>query len=507
MKADLLRRSGGGWLLLFLPVLTACYFNAVPPPFLQAFSLWQAYYVAASRHMNPYTFGQPLSSTMPGKESSVFDVPRGTLGNGNRHTLVPYWRISRTLEGYTAMSEPSVRESVNAYLERVARSRSPSTTRVYRMVMRRFVASLQEHGVDPDSMTASLASEGWLVDFFGDLRNLAPSTERVYRACVAGWYRYLASEGLAIVNIERLRLLVRPYLQELVQPAPQFPSYFDISRIVDYAMGLADAQISNELAYLRALRDRALIVILADTGMEVVTVCSLRRRDIDWKNSRFVLGGKGDDGVFVSFSPRVADALRDYLNARSSLDDAMDCSQSSLPLIAGHRKRVKVVPFQRGGVRNVIAKRAREALGAEYDGTITPKSFRHYFITSVLQPFALLHPKIVNKCQVLFENGLYDQTIFIAMKLVEEEIRSITSSDPEDIGVNLITKAMKTGSSLIRFSSVQAEQESAYFLFRGAIGAFKNPLSHRFLGTSDPVKTLECLALASLLMRMLDEAT
>lgn len=34
----------------------------------------------------------------------------------------------------------------------------------------------------------------------------------------------------------------------------------------------------------------------------------------------------------------------------------------------------------------------------------------------------------------------------------------------------------------------------------------ENPLSHRFLDSSDPVKTFECLALASLLMRMLDEA-
>jgi hypothetical protein len=56
LRADLLRRSEEGWLLLFLPILTACCFNAFAPH-LQAFSSWQAYYVAASRHMNPYTLG------------------------------------------------------------------------------------------------------------------------------------------------------------------------------------------------------------------------------------------------------------------------------------------------------------------------------------------------------------------------------------------------------------------------------------------------------------------
>jgi uncharacterized protein (TIGR02391 family) len=92
------------------------------------------------------------------------------------------------------------------------------------------------------------------------------------------------------------------------------------------------------------------------------------------------------------------------------------------------------------------------------------------------------------------------------MRTVEEEVRFRISADSTDIGVALITKAFRPTSPLIEVSSVPAEQESAYYLFRGAIGSFKNPLSHRSLGIFDPMKTFECLALASLLMRMLDEA-
>jgi hypothetical protein len=126
----------------------------------------------------------------------------------------------------------------------------------------------------------------------------------------------------------------------------------------------------------------------------------------------------------------------------------------------------------------------QEALGVEDDGTFTPVSFRHYFAATVLQSFAALHPKIVHRCQSLFESGHYDDAIFNAMRLIEEEIRSAISGDP-----------------------TENEQKSAYFLYRGALGIFKNPLSHRSLGVSDPVKTLECLTLASLLLRMLDEST
>jgi site-specific recombinase XerC len=35
--------------------------------------------------------------------------------------------------------------------------------------------------------------------------------------------------------------------------------------------------------------------------------------------------------------------------------------------------------------RNIVAERVREALGEEAVGKITPHSFRHYFVTRVLQ--------------------------------------------------------------------------------------------------------------------------
>ena len=35
--------------------------------------------------------------------------------------------------------------------------------------------------------------------------------------------------------------------------------------------------------------------------------------------------------------------------------------------------------------RNIVSQRAKEALGAEAVGSITPHSFRHYFVTTVLR--------------------------------------------------------------------------------------------------------------------------
>jgi uncharacterized protein (TIGR02391 family) len=121
--------------------------------------------------------------------------------------------------------------------------------------------------------------------------------------------------------------------------------------------------------------------------------------------------------------------------------------------------------------------------------------------------FDSLHTMVVRRCKGPFEAGRYDDAIRNAFIAVEEEIRARISGDPTDLGVELVTKAMNPSSPRLVFSKVKPEQEAAHLLYRGAIGYIKNPLSHRFLDTTDPDRTFELLAFASLLLRMLDEAT
>jgi uncharacterized protein (TIGR02391 family) len=117
------------------------------------------------------------------------------------------------------------------------------------------------------------------------------------------------------------------------------------------------------------------------------------------------------------------------------------------------------------------------------------------------------HPKVAANCTMLFMTGEYESAVFNAMKCVEDEIRTRIRGDPTDIGIKLVSKAMGSQPPRLVFSKVDAEQDGAASLYRGAIAYLKNPRSHRFLDTSDTEKTLEILAFASLLMRMLDEAT
>ena len=80
-------------------------------------------------------------------------------------------------------------------------------------------------------------------------------------------------------------------------------------------------------------------------------------------------------------------AIKDYLAARSELDGNSGKVLSSLPLFARHDRGAgkKLKPITPTTGRNIVAQRVLEAVGVDAVGTITPHSFRHYFVTTVLR--------------------------------------------------------------------------------------------------------------------------
>jgi integrase len=69
------------------------------------------------------------------------------------------------------------------------------------------------------------------------------------------------------------------------------------------------------------------------------------------------------------------------------LDGSSGRTLASLPLFARHDRGAgkKIKPITTTTGRNIVANRVSQALGAEAVGTITPHSFRHYFVTVILR--------------------------------------------------------------------------------------------------------------------------
>ncbi len=279
----------------------------------------------------------------------------------------------------------SIRSAVNSYLASVALARSGNTTRTYRNGLAVFLATLEDHKLKPDEVSITELPEDSISWLAAALKDHAPTTERLYLTAAIGFFEYLAAENLAQINLPRIRLLVHQRARRPGVRLPQFP-HDDIDRVLDYAERLTAHPVEDEMERLRNLRDRAFLITLADTGLRVHEACNLRRGDIDWNEGRAVIIGKGDKQAVVRFSKRSQLALRDYLSARAKLDGASGRPLSALPLFARHDrgagKKIKSMATNTG--RNIVEQRVSETLGPEAS-RITPHSFRHYFVTRVLQ--------------------------------------------------------------------------------------------------------------------------
>lgn len=280
----------------------------------------------------------------------------------------------------------SIQDAMNHYIDVVQMARSEKTASTYRNGLREFCAVLRAHKFDPESRSPTDLSENAVGWFISALKRYSPATERLYLTAVSGFYDYLAGEGLAEINLPRIKLLIRQRARRPGQRLPQFPKD-DIDKVLEMMTNMIITSNEDPSIKLRALRDRAFLITLADTGLRVHEACKLRRGDIDWNEYRAIIIGKGNKQAVVRFSARSIKALREYLLERASLDGATGRPLTSLPLFARHDKgagkRVTAMSTRTG--ENIVTERVIEILGPEAAGTITPHSFRHYFVTTVLQ--------------------------------------------------------------------------------------------------------------------------
>jgi site-specific recombinase XerD len=304
------------------------------------------------------------------------------------------------------MPAATISQAIESYLAVIADARSEQTHRTYANALKFFVQVLAEHNLPPEKTAPTDLPEDAVAWLSTELKYHAPATEQLYLTAAAGFYEYLTAEKLAMPNLPRLRLLIRRRSRKTGQRLPQFPRE-ELEKVIAYAQNLDSATSAiysspnptsrvepvethehdpfNE--HLRNLRDRAFLITLADTGLRVHEACKLRRGDLDWNEGHAIIIGKGDKQAVIRFSPRSLKALRDYLNARSEIDGNSGKPLAALPLFARHDrgagKKVKAITPTTG--RNIVAERVEECLGQEAVGTITPHSFRHYFVTTVLR--------------------------------------------------------------------------------------------------------------------------
>jgi len=236
--------------------------------------------------------------------------------------------------------------------------RSPKTIFAYRNSLAQFVKTV---GVD-----AELNTETY-IKFLISLKHKSPSTQRVYRTAVLKFYAFCKAGNWA-----ELKEVTEHYTRRSGKRVVNF-NREALEKVIAHCESLSGD--------LFALRDRAFVLTLVDTGLRISEASSLKHGDIDWQELRAVIKGNRNKQAVVRFSTRAIQALKDYLHARANVEPNSRIPLSSQPLFARHdiRASKKIRPVSAGGMWKAIKDRMTEA-GVDRR-MVRIHDFRHYFVT------------------------------------------------------------------------------------------------------------------------------
>lgn len=197
-------------------------------------------------------------------------------------------------------------------------------------------------------------------------------------------------------------------------------------------------------------------------------------------------------------------------HARSSARTSSGSSTRALSNV----NQVVVEQFAADGIAWLVA---RGLLGPKADphdaywmltseGLATAERGTATHVEAALRLHAELHPALNTTARPSFERGDYATAVFSATQQVEIAVREAAGFEKRQLGVQMMRDAFKVGGPLADANEVVPEQEAVRDLFTGAIGAFKNPTSHRAVEFDSPIEAASVIHLADLLLRIVDRA-
>ena len=189
-------------------------------------------------------------------------------------------------------------------------------------------------------------------------------TQNYYLIALRAFLKYLTRQEVKVMPPERIELAKTPEHElDLISSS-------DLRRLLSAPDGDS----------LSALRDRAILTLFFSTGLRVSELCSLSR-DLDLSRDEFSVRGKGEKVRVVFLSDAARSAVKDYLDKRTDVDDALFVQIGR----GGERSTAKKEGSLRLTPRSVERLVKHYALKAGISKKVTPHVIRHSFATDLLE--------------------------------------------------------------------------------------------------------------------------
>lgn len=277
-------------------------------------------------------------------------------------------RSPQTVDGYTRKLKPLV-----TFLGDV------DITTITVEDLRRFIVALRDQETLWGDHPKLQARDG----------KLSPFTVAGHVRALKRLFNFLEGEGKLEKNPARAIKIPTPHVSQ--------PKSIDMRDFQALLQTTADGGLAD-------LRDRAAILMLADTGCRVRGLCGLRLNDIDLARGVALVTEKGEKTRAVCFTEITGAALADWLAVRPT-DKGPFVFVSLGPKCPGG--------FSTGAVGEMLKRRAKKA-GIE--GRVNPHSFRHGFA----REFLLNGGDMASLCDLMGHSSIEVTKAFYAIFTVDE---------------------------------------------------------------------------------------
>ncbi len=198
----------------------------------------------------------------------------------------------------------------------------------------------------------------WLNKQYGtNGETLKKNTQNYHLIALRSFLKYLHKRDIKCLTLDKIELA------KLDDRDIDLITYDELQRLLN---------VTGET--LKDLRDKALLATLFSTGLRVSELCSLNR-DLDLTRDDFSIRGKGSKIRVVFLSKDAKKAIKEYLNARTDMDEAMFVSLAKSTKDSGN---MRLTPRS---VERIVKYRAIEA---GISKRVTPHVIRHSFATDLL---------------------------------------------------------------------------------------------------------------------------
>ena len=114
------------------------------------------------------------------------------------------------------------------------------------------------------------------------------------------------------------------------------------------------------------LRDRAMILVLYDSGVRVAELCGMKMDDLDWRELTILVTGKAGKQRRVSIGQKTAQAIERYQRKRGIKSEWLWLGSANKPLIINGLRMMLKRRFKDAGVKFRGAHAFRRGFAMEY---------------------------------------------------------------------------------------------------------------------------------------------